>query len=339
VTPKISVITATYNNSGYIGAAIESILSQSFKDFEYIIVNDASQDETTQILEYYAKIDSRILLMTNAKNMGRSMSRNRALHTAKSEWIVIFDGDDISDPLRLEKQMEFANKSPRVDYFGTGCYFEDKVTLASIDDREFVPKLSHGTISWELCWNYPFHHSSTMGKRKLIIDSGGYPQSYPVCEDISLWMELAKHGACFANIPDKLITYRINPAPKHYALNQILAQKLHRQYVENLIGEKISNDVFEIIWQTNYSEDIFIDKSLLTPKNVFNAYRILIKTFENITVNTTLLERKLVENNLLYRLRTIFNLNTFDNDETRFVYQFVYDEHLIHHNISKKIDL
>lgn len=333
MTPRISIITTTFNDARHIGEAIESILSQSFEDFEYIIVNDNSQDETKDIINKYARTDRRIIPLSNERNLGRAASRNRALQISQSEWIAIFDGDDISDPLRLEKQSAFINEYPNVDYFGSDCCYENKVTLDPIS-KEFILHTSHETISWELYWNYPFHHSSTMGRKKILIEAGGYPETYPVCEDIYLWMQLAKIGARFANIPEKLIKYRVNPAPNHYALNQILAQKLHCQHVEYLIGEKIPPDVFEIIWSTNYSESFPADKYILSINNIFDASQILVKSFEKISsnINMTRNERKKIQANFLLRLRRVLNLISTVNCDDGAKYQSIYSGYLNTYN-------
>lgn len=250
-TPEVSVVTATYGDGPYLTQAVESILNQTFGDFEYIIIDDGSVDETPEILAEYAARDARIFACRHERNMGRAVSRNHALELARGKWVAIFDGDDISHPRRLEKQLGYLKAHAEVDYMGTGCHHINKQTGESMPERVFDPPLTHGQTCWRLCFDFPFHHSSTIGRRDWFLRAGGYPSAYPVCEDIFLWMAMVNQGARFANIPEQLLTYRVNTKPKYYALNQVIAQNLHRSHVSRILGTNIPEAVFSIIWQTN----------------------------------------------------------------------------------------
>jgi transcriptional regulator NrdR family protein len=126
----------------------------------------------------------------------------------------------------------------------------------------------------------------------------------------------------------------VNPAPNHYALNQILAQKLHCQHVEYLIGEKIPPDVFEIIWQTNYSESFPTDKYILSINNIFDASQILVKSFQKTiaNVNITLNERDKIQTNFLLRLRRVLNLISTADSDDEVKYQSIYTGYLNTYN-------
>ena len=103
MNPIVSVIMATYNDGKFIKESIDSILNQTLTNFELIIVNDASTDETQHILSGY--IDSRIIVLHNEENLGRSLARNRALEIARGEFVDVLDSDDVALPNRLEKQV------------------------------------------------------------------------------------------------------------------------------------------------------------------------------------------------------------------------------------------
>lgn len=325
--PEISVITATYNDGPYLSQAVEAILNQTFPNFEYIIIDDASTDDTPRILAKYAAQDARIFVRRSNKNMGRSISRNYALDLAQGKWIAIFDGDDISHPERLERQLAYLNAHPEVDYMGTGCRYINKHTGESMPDRAFTPPLTHGQIRWQLCFDFPFHHSSTIGRWESFVKAGGYPEAYPVCEDISLWMVMANQGARLANIPDELLTYRVNTRPKYYALNQVIAQQLHRNHVTNTLGVNVSEAVFNIIWQTN-AQAIYRPSVEADAIRSIEAIRILATLYRTLEAQDIFADgdRSFIQSDLLDRIRKLMLLtdSTADLEHYQFAYQYTY---------------
>ena len=120
-TPKISVIMSAYNSEKFISKSIDSILAQTFKNFELIIINDSSIDKTKDIIETYRKKDKRIKIICNRQNLGPAKSRNRALKIAKGEYIAIMDSDDVSLPKRLEVQYHFLENNPDIFLIGGGA--------------------------------------------------------------------------------------------------------------------------------------------------------------------------------------------------------------------------
>jgi glycosyltransferase involved in cell wall biosynthesis len=115
---SVSVIMATYNNEHEIGLAVASILLQDYEDFELVIVNDASTDATPEIVERLAAQDDRVIVLHNERNLGRAMSRNRAIKTARAELIAILDADDIAMPYRLSHQDAYMNTHPEIGMLG-----------------------------------------------------------------------------------------------------------------------------------------------------------------------------------------------------------------------------
>jgi len=135
--PRISVIMPAYNVEKYVGEAIESILNQTFKDFEFIILNDGSTDNTAKIVKEYAKNDKRIKFIDNKKNRGFVASLNQCLDVAVGEYIAKMDSDDISLPQRLEKQVKYLDENPDVGMVGCGYKAFDKADFEVIN----VPKV------------------------------------------------------------------------------------------------------------------------------------------------------------------------------------------------------
>ena len=245
--PEISVITATYNDSIYLAEAIQSVLNQTFSDFEHIIVDDASDDgETPRFIDSYAKKDSRIIALRNEENIGRAASRNRALEIAQGKYIAIMDGDDLSTPDRFEKQIKFLQENPGIGYIGTATQVINKQTGKFI--REIEMPLTHGKILWHFCFSFPFYHSSTMGYRYLFQQVGGYDPSFVRSQDMDLWARMAKFTK-FANLPDVLYTYRVGAQRSPELLREWsqYAVRVHFQHMSNLLGFEISEKTGMII--------------------------------------------------------------------------------------------
>ena len=124
--PFVSVIMASRNASKFNETAIQSVLVQTFRDWELIIVDDNSNDNSIAIINEYKKKDKRIRLISNLKTLGPAKSRNIALNLSKGKWISILDSDDVYFPLKLEKQIEIIKNRPEVIFVGSGLVFIDK---------------------------------------------------------------------------------------------------------------------------------------------------------------------------------------------------------------------
>jgi len=222
---KVSVVMPVYNCDKYVGAAIESILHQTFQDFEFIIVDDASTDKTYSILKKYAKIDPRIRLFRNRKNLQIANTLNKAVSLAKSDIIVRMDADDFSYPKRIEYQYKFLIKHPKIVVVGTNMDIMD-------DSESVVSKREYATESKALkriAFRYsPFAHPSVAFRKHIFEEFGGYDPKMVPCEDIDLWFKIGSKYE-FANIPKTLIKYRL-----------IISSNSHKKLKElELLGFKI----------------------------------------------------------------------------------------------------
>ncbi len=138
--PKVTVLLPVYNGARFLRQAIDSVLSQTWKDFELLVVNDGSTDGTAAILESYS--DPRIRILSNVQNIGLTLSLNKGLQSARGEYIARIDADDIALPIRLEKQVSYLDQHPEVGLVATG--------VKVIDER------GHVTGSYQA----PFEHRS-----------------------------------------------------------------------------------------------------------------------------------------------------------------------------------
>lgn len=202
--PKVSVLMSVWNGASTLRASVESILGQTFAEFEFVIVDDGSGDETPDILSDLAAGDARVRLLCNRENLGLTPSLNRGLEVASGEYIARHDADDYSLPRRLAEQVAFLDRNPEVGVLGTeiDVIGED----GSIVGVSGVPE-THGEIVWRFATCRPsLAHPSVMIRRETIAAIGGYDPDFSVTQDYDLWSRLMGRTR-FANLPDVHVRY------------------------------------------------------------------------------------------------------------------------------------
>lgn len=199
--PKVSVIMSVYNGEKYLREAIDSILNQTFTDFEFIIINDGSKDKTKEISESYN--DPRIRLF-HQDNIGLTKSLNKALSFAKSEYIARQDADDISLPERLEKEVDILENNKDIGMVGTYAVFINESSRAfniwkmPIQDNQIRKRLMIGNS---------FCHGSVMFRKQCINNIGTYRENYKYTQDYDFWLRIADHYKLY-NIGEELYKFR-----------------------------------------------------------------------------------------------------------------------------------
>lgn len=202
--PKVTVLIPAYNTEKYIGTAIESILNQTFKDFELIIVNDCSTDNTLNILKDYEKKDKRIKILSNKVNQKTARTLNTGLREAKGEYVARLDADDWSYPDRLEKQVKFMDENPDIVLSsGNMEICDSKLNKRKISN---LPTSDESIRKVFLQYN-PTVSPAMIWKRKLSEEIGGFSTN-TVFEDYMLFMDMSSKGKV-ANLKDVLIKYRV----------------------------------------------------------------------------------------------------------------------------------
>ncbi|SRR5258706_835555 len=204
-SPKVSVVMPVYNCEKYVGAAIESILNQTFEDFEFIIIDDASSDKTYSVVKGFARRDKRIHLFRNRKNLQIANTLNKAISLARSDIVVRMDADDFSYPRRIEIQYSFLVKHPKVAIVGTNMDIMDNNGYI-VSKREY---LTESKALKKTSFRYsPFAHPSVVFRKHVFEEFNGYDPTMVPCEDIDLWFKIGSKYE-FANIPQTLIKYRL----------------------------------------------------------------------------------------------------------------------------------
>lgn len=227
---EISALMSVYNAEGYVKDAIESILSQTFKDFEFIIINDASKDKSLEIIKSFQ--DSRIKLIDNSINLGLTKSLNIGLKSAKGKYIARMDADDISHPDRFKKQLEFLEAYNDIALVGSFVEVINEKNFI-IDKRELIqdPDL----IKFRMLFSNQFVHSSIFFRKALIDQIGGYNEKYKYSQDFELLSRLNQDHN-MTNLPEYLLKLRVhkkrishkNLAPQKKFAIDIIKNNLNR---------------------------------------------------------------------------------------------------------------
>ena len=238
---KISVIMSVYNGEDYLSEAIESVLAQSFKDFELIIINDCSTDGTSDILAHYAALDSRVKVHTNEENLRLPSSLNKAISFSEGKYIARMDADDICLPDRLEKQFDFMEENP--DIALSSCRF---MTLKNgvISSGGCGGKTDHESIKALLLVTNPILHPGIIAKADVIRELG-YDKSFTCTEDMELWSRFVMENHKVEILPEYLMIYRlhdkqITETTREKQLREVVA--IQKRYYGELIRE-MSDDI------------------------------------------------------------------------------------------------
>ncbi len=234
--PRISVAMSVYNSEQYLALAIESVLAQTFTDFEFLILNDGSSDGSRDIIDDYAARDSRIRAI-HRENKGLVISLNQLLDEARAPLIARMDGDDICLPERFEKQIAFIDANP--DYGVVGTWTSD---IDENGDAYLIRGKDHPT-SYEAfvegIGNGPMLcHPSVLMRRDIVQSVGGYHGAFKHCEDFDLWLRLASVTK-LCSLPERLVQYRHWPdqvSTKHVYVQQIGAAISYLAYKERAAG-------------------------------------------------------------------------------------------------------
>lgn len=206
-TPLVSVVLPVYNGAADVGRAVDSVLAQTFGDFELILINDGSRDDSAAVLERLQ--DPRIRLY-HQENAGLAATLNRGIALARGALIARQDQDDLCHPERFARQVAYLQAHPGCGLLGTRAeIWTGDAPTGRVHDHP----CDDAALKFELLFNNPFVHSSVMMRKASVEAVGGYTtdrQRQPP-EDYELWSRLARHGAV-ANLPERLLIYREVPA-------------------------------------------------------------------------------------------------------------------------------
>lgn len=226
-TPKISVVMPACNVAAYVDQAVKSILNQTFKDFEFIIINDGSTDDTGSILDQYQRLDSRIQVH-HCEPQGLAPALNYGCQRARGQYIARMDADDISLPRRLEKQLEYIGKHPEIGILGAWICKMDKNGSVT---GTWCPPTNPKMLKWTHFFGVCVAHPAVLMRREVIKRLGFYQLDAISSVDVDLWLR-ASSVTEFGNVPEVLLKYRVWPG----SMSQVLVNPKRESHVRVLVS-------------------------------------------------------------------------------------------------------
>ena len=237
--PEISVLMSVFNEQDYISESIQSVLNQSYENFELIIINDCSTDKTLEILESYT--DPRINIFTNNRNIGQTKSLNIGLEKCRGRYIARLDGDDMMAEERLKKQFDYLVNNSHITVIG--CYFhvvdENKNKIA----KGHWPCGIENTFFYSICGKNPLGHPGVMMEKIAVSNVNNYSEDFLFSQDYDLWLRLLLNGYLIDNIPEYLTFYRdtANNSVEKKQKQELYHRKAFYNYVNVLTNKKIKS--------------------------------------------------------------------------------------------------
>ncbi|OGZ02428.1 MAG: hypothetical protein A2430_02025 [Candidatus Liptonbacteria bacterium RIFOXYC1_FULL_36_8] len=271
--PKISVLMSVYNGKKYLKEAIDSILNQTFRDFEFIIINDGSTDTTADILSSYS--DPRLKIITNPVNLDLTKSLNIGLNLAKGEFIARQDADDLSLPNRLEKQLSFMEKNKDISLIGSWAKIIDNKgqfvkNNYSPSDSDFL-KFQINFIK------NPLIHSSIFFKRDILKEVKQYDKNFIYAQDFSFYSKIIRKYK-ISVVPQILIKYRDHAETISRTTNKL---EIQRENAKKIIFENMNFycyldwENFSLLYKALNRQKIgliALVKSIILWKKIFQSY-------------------------------------------------------------------
>jgi len=246
---KASVIVPVRNGEPFLTSCIDSLLSQTFEDFELIVIDDGSTDRTDEIFsEYLTK--SRRLRKIRLAGRGQTIALNVGLAIATGQYLIHLDADDVAEESRIECQVAFMDQNPGVVACGTAVTYidPDGDVLGEQEYPTKHPQIFHALQNGETC----FQHTSSIARAKSVKDVGGYDESYSLSAEYDLWLKLSQHGE-LANLPGSSTRKRLHQATlsnlfseqRKHCVDRSVQNHRRRSFGENCAGKEVDLGVFE----------------------------------------------------------------------------------------------
>jgi glycosyltransferase involved in cell wall biosynthesis len=244
-SPKISIIMSVYNSQQFLEPCIKSIINQSYRNFEFLIIDDNSTDNSLEIINMFMKTDDRIKCYYNNKNRGLTKNLNRLINLSQCEYIARMDADDISLQDRLEKQLCFLLLHPIVDVVGGAIAEIDELGILR-DKVIYYPNTHDG------CYRFfvkrdPLAHPAVLFRKTFFKKAGLYNEKFIHNQDTMLWSDGFLNSCVFANISDIVLKYRIDDSFFNNRRNG-WSRALTFFKIRMIINKKLNYGLFGIIY-------------------------------------------------------------------------------------------
>ena len=269
--PTVSVVMPCFNAARTLPTAMDSILRQTMPDFEFIIVDDASTDQTATLLKQYAKSDARVRVLTNSANRGIGYCMNQAILTARTRYIARMDADDYSFPDRLGRQVSFMDTHPDVDVLGTGTELVD--TNGRLIGSLILPA-QHQRIVRQRYLRPFFINPSVLFRRGFFNRCGYYNEHLRYkTEDVDLWLR-ARTSATYHNLPDVLFRYTYKPKIPIRTFYSNIAVRLRHMHISGELvskGYEVGLYSLRFVWLRAISQHHKLDRLRRKLSKIENA--------------------------------------------------------------------
>lgn len=292
-SPKVSVLMTVKDGEKYVRTAIESILAQTFTDFECIIINDGSRDATADIIREYS--DSRIIFLSNPNNLGLSKSLNIGLEKARGIYLARMDADDISVLHRFELQVNYLDAHPEIAVLGGGF------SLIDADNKilqSFQFPLSHEVIVWSLAFFNPIVHPSVMMRTSVVKALDSYNVQLRRSQDYDLWWRVS-FSSKLGNLAETLVLLRqhATQVSREYRSDQLEhGIEINAKHLSRALREKVSSTLISNMWSGN----VVLARDALEIGNlIWKWYR------SNISKTRSKLDKLYITNDALTRINAL----------------------------------
>lgn len=306
--PIISVIMAVFNSEIFLSQSIESILRQTYSNFEFIIVDDASTDKSFEIIHTYADKDKRIRVLKNQKNLGLGASLNRAIQVATGEYLARMDADDVSLDGRFQKQLSFMIEHPEIKILGGSLEFFD-------ENNSVAGKLSCPMSAPIIRWNMLLGNGQIVGHpgvfmRKEFIEKIGRYSDSRAAQDFELWSRTFEiEPFPIANLSDTILYYRQHPKTNTNQLNSLQEQvaiSTRKKNISKLLDREISEEVVRSFRHTRFDYSN-MRQNILTWLEVFDCFQ------NRFSINKT--DKFLIQQEILCRISKYLYINPITSEK------------------------
>lgn len=286
--PKITVLMALYNGGHYLKMSIQSVLLQTYHDFEFLIINDCSTDDSLAVIESFK--DDRIIVCTNEKNIGQTASLNKGLRLAQGKYIARMDADDIAYSQWLKVQLDFLEKNNE-------CAVVSTKAIAINKDGQKLRILNTPINSEEILLKSiffsPINHVGCLMKKDIILEEGGYDGGYKIAADYDLWSRLLRKGyrlACTSSIGVEIRLHEASISMVEHEKSGITEiSRIIEENIKGLSGFLVEGKQASDMFHLGYSVDC------LSFDDFVKALRLLKEIYVNVQVKYNLEQKKIYQ--------------------------------------------
>ncbi len=309
--PLITILMTVYNGRTYLKSSLESVLNQTFKDFELLIIDDASRDDSLEIIRSYQTKDPRIVIYSNPVNVGQTKSLNVGLNLARGKYVARMDADDLVFPSWLAELSSFLKENPEIAVVSAKAVVMNgsKGLVRILNTPTQWPHIVLKSLTFS-----PINHVGSLMRKDIILQAGKYDETYHVPADFELWSRLMRNGQRLAVLPQILIAIRFHSENQSRMKNSEEIVKIIYDNVRHWTAYPLNTREAGLLYQLVYETSLLEQKSFQEARTIFrNVYRKFKVSLETQSIDKILAEQEktiyikriffCIEKNDLYNIR------------------------------------